>query len=321
MSAKEGAEVQVPRGASVPAVRIESRKIWERGTHNAFTDLTRFKGSWYCVFRESTEHMRGTGRIRVLRSSDGRVWDSIALLSQRGVDLRDPKLSVTPSGRLMLVVGGTIFTDNRYVGRRPRVAFSSDGAEWTRLRSILEEGDWLWRVTWWKGKAYGVSYRIKSQRTWTVSLVASLDGERYEEVCALGIRGKPNEATLRFGRDGTAIALLRREGGDRKGWVGSSRPPYSVWQWSALSYRLGGPNFLILPNGTMWAGTRIIRGKAARTCLGPLTQYSFEPTTELPSGGDCSYPGMVWYRGRIWVSYYSSHEGKANIYLASFVPQ
>ena len=36
----------------------------------------------------------------------------------------------------------------------------------------------------------------------------------------------------------------------------------------------------------------------------------------LPSGGDTSYAGLAWHDGRLWVSYYSSHEGKASIYLA-----
>ena len=36
----------------------------------------------------------------------------------------------------------------------------------------------------------------------------------------------------------------------------------------------------------------------------------------FPSGGDTSYPGLVWHDGRLWMSYYSSHEGKSAIYLA-----
>ena len=36
----------------------------------------------------------------------------------------------------------------------------------------------------------------------------------------------------------------------------------------------------------------------------------------LPSGGDTSYPGLVWHDGLLWVSYYASHEGKTSIYLA-----
>ena len=31
---------------------VEVRKIWDRGAHNAFTDLVRFKDAWFCVFRE-----------------------------------------------------------------------------------------------------------------------------------------------------------------------------------------------------------------------------------------------------------------------------
>jgi len=37
---------------------------------------------------------------------------------------------------------------------------------------------------------------------------------------------------------------------------------------------------------------------------------------KLPSGGDTSYSGMVLHDGKLWMSYYSSHEGKASIYLA-----
>ena len=37
---------------------------------------------------------------------------------------------------------------------------------------------------------------------------------------------------------------------------------------------------------------------------------------QLPSGGDCSYPGMVWHDGLLWLSYYSSHEGRTGVYLA-----
>jgi hypothetical protein len=37
---------------------------------------------------------------------------------------------------------------------------------------------------------------------------------------------------------------------------------------------------------------------------------------KLPSGGDTSYPGLVWHKNMLYVSYYSSHEGKTSIYLA-----
>ena len=35
----------------------------------------------------------------------------------------------------------------------------------------------------------------------------------------------------------------------------------------------------------------------------------------LPSGGDTSYPGLVILGHTLWISYYSSHEGKGKIYF------
>ena len=42
----------------------------------------------------------------------------------------------------------------------------------------------------------------------------------------------------------------------------------------------------------------------------------YEPILTFTSGGDTSYPGLVWHDDRLWMSYYSSHEGKTSIYLA-----
>ena len=69
---------------------LEARKIWDRGAHNAFTDLVRHRGRWYCVFREAKGHVSPDGKIRVLTSSDGTKWTSAALLTRAKSDLRDP---------------------------------------------------------------------------------------------------------------------------------------------------------------------------------------------------------------------------------------
>ena len=47
-----------------------------------------------------------------------------------------------------------------------------------------------------------------------------------------------------------------------------------------------------------------------------MSRDGYEPVLTLPSGGDTSYPGLVWHDGLLWMSYYSSHEGKSAIYLA-----
>lgn len=126
---------------------VSVAKIWSVGQHNAFTDLTRYRGKWFCTFRESEAHIGGNGQIRVLTSRDGKRWESAALLTEQGIDLRDPKLSVTPDNRLMLVMGGSVYEGKRLTARQPRVTFSKGGRTWIVPRRVLEEGDWLWRVT------------------------------------------------------------------------------------------------------------------------------------------------------------------------------
>jgi hypothetical protein len=53
----------------------------------------------------------------VLVSSDGQQWASAALVDESGVDLRDPKFSVTPDDRLMIVAGGSVYEGTRYLAR------------------------------------------------------------------------------------------------------------------------------------------------------------------------------------------------------------
>ena len=62
---------------------VDVRHIWGQAPHSAFTDLARFKGRWYCVFREGSAHVSPDGAIRVLSSADGMVWVSAALLAIR----------------------------------------------------------------------------------------------------------------------------------------------------------------------------------------------------------------------------------------------
>lgn len=311
-----------PAGAQVPDKKPELLsvvKIWDEGNHNAFTDLIRFKGAWYCSFREGLGHVGGDGQIRILTSDDGGTWVSAALIGEEGVDLRDPKLSVTPDGRLMVVAGGSYYDGKTLTGRQPRVMFSRDGREWTAPAKTAGEGDWLWRVTWHEGTAYGVAYRgpVANEDEWPVRLMSSGDGLEWRTVTEFEVDGRPNETTLRFLPSGRMVALVRREAGNKHPWIGHSDPPYTEWTWHETDYYgIGGPNFIVLPDGAMWAGGRYHPGGGARTAVARMTLDSYRPALMLPSGGDTSYPGFVWHGGLLWMSYYSSHEGKTSIYLA-----
>jgi hypothetical protein len=305
---------------------LSVKKMWDAAQHNAFTDLTRFGGQWFCTFRESQAHVGGNGKIRVLTSTNGEQWESAALLSEEGIDLRDPKFSITPNGRLMLVMGGSVYEGKVLKERQPRVAFSADGRKWTGPERVLDKGDWLWRVTWHKGRAYGITYRNSGKSgpasDWKVTLVASQDGITWQPVAKLAVSGHPNEATVRFLPNDDCVALVRREGlapdPDKEAWIGTSSPPYTDWRWHPAGMQIGGPNFLVMPGGEMIAGGRqyLPDPTGPKTFIGPMTLESVKSELILPSSGDCSYPGFVWHDGLLWTSYYSKHEGRTSIYLA-----
>src|SRR6478672_10071417 len=314
---------------------VSVAKIWDQGKHNAFTDLIRWHDKWYCSFRESEAHVGGDGQLRVLVSDDGDKWETAALIGENGIDLRDPKLSIAPDDRLMIVAGGSVYGGTKVLKtRQPRVAFSKDGREWTPPQRVLEDGDWLWRVTWHGGKAYGICYDAGERTSaaskaaaetgkvepgpadWKLKLVSSSDGVKFDLITHLDVPGAPNETTIRFLPDGEMIALVRREEGNRNGWIGRSKAPYKEWTWKETEHRLGGPNFIRLPDGTLWAAGRSYPGGAKTVLVRMTAAGGYEPVLTFPSGGDTSYPGLVWHDGLLWMSYYSSHEGKTSIYLA-----
>jgi hypothetical protein len=308
---------------------VEVRRIWDKAQHSAFTDLIRHRGRWLCTFREGSGHVPGAkgldGTIRVIESADGKVWKSVALLKKDEVDLRDPKLSVTPDGRVMIVMGGSYYDGTRLIKRICQVSLSNEkGAAFSAPVAmkidpkISTSTDWLWRVTWRGKTAYGVVYRRDLDKTrWEVHLVRSADGIRYDQVCELNVPGAPNESTLRFREDGTAYCLVRREGTSNHAMLGTSRPPYTEWTWKETSARIGGPELLILPDGRLLAAGRRYEGKAHTSLmwLDPATG-KFDEFLTFPSSGDNSYPRLVPHEGLLWVSYYSSHEKRTSIYLA-----
>lgn len=49
---------------------ISVSKIWDAAEHNAFTDLVRFNGDLYTIFREGEAHVCANGALRLLRSVD-----------------------------------------------------------------------------------------------------------------------------------------------------------------------------------------------------------------------------------------------------------
>lgn len=304
---------------------LEVRKIWDSGRHNAFTDLIQFRGRLLCTFREAGGHVPANhgedGNARVLESTDGTTWTSAALLSYKGIDLRDPKLSITPDGRVMLLVAGSNYENRRLIGRRCYAAFSSDGREFGELKpisidpKISDSTDWLWRVTWHDKTAYGIVYNSSGGKE-RVHLVSSPDGTSFTLVKTFDLEDFPNESAVAFLPGGDMVTAVRRDGENAVGMFGRAAPPFTEWTWKEMNTRIGGPVLCMLPDATLLLGTREY-GKAVKTVLGVLSlDGRFNKAIEFPSSGDTSYPGLVLDGKTLWMSYYSSHEGKTSIYLA-----
>lgn len=309
--------------------QIQYQRIYGEAPHSAFTDLVRYKGNFYCAFREAPGHVSGPkGTARVIKSSDGKNWKSVADLKIEGLDLRDPKLSITPDNRLMVLIDVETYKDGKVDTRKPYVSFSDDGETFSMpLASTLDKkievkSDWVWRVSWDRGIGYAIDYQPNA-----IYLLKTKDGKSFENVSKLPVEGSPNECTIRFDKKGKMYVVIRREGADKMGMLATSEGDYTNWKINKLTERLGGPDLIFLNDTTLCIGSRQyipnppgsekeykkyitslfitdLNGKILKTI--PFTQ----------SAGDTSYPGMLIYKNQLWVSYYSSHEEKTAIYLA-----
>ena len=303
---------------------IEIKKIWDRAPHNAYTDITFFKGKFYVVFREGEDGDSSIGKIRILASQDGEFWESAGLLEMNGVDLRDPKITQTPKKRLLILFGGLQREGDQIASTTTYYSLSDpSGAKFAEPEPVeLDEritGDhnWLWRITWYGKTGFGVVFQSHvdgDPQSSRALLVRTGKGDEVELVSELDIPGNPREATVRF-LTGSEMAILVKREGDQPAMMGTSKEPYSDWTWEETDLQLTGPNFEVIPINKILIGLRMQDDNGAYTAL--IMRKKGEPYKEvmrLPSGGDTGYPGFFSIAGYIWMTYYASHEGKASIY-------
>ncbi len=295
----------------------EVRMIWDAAPHNAFTDLTRFKNRWFCTFREASAHVSKDGAVRVLVSDDARDWKSAALLhGGAGEDLRELKFAHVPDGRLMLIGAACDVSGAKRGPHRSYIWLSDDGIKWSGPSRVAEENIWMWRAVFAPdGKGYCFGYDTAGDAF--VRLYRATDPTHWEtQIDRAASEGKPNESDIVFRRDGSAFCLLRQDGTPNSSLLGTSAPPYDKWDWRAINTKIGGPALIELSDGNLLAAVRLYQPVRTSLCWVDVANAKLEECLKLPSSGDTSYAGLVVKDGVIYVSYYSSHEGKTKVYLA-----
>jgi len=302
-----------------------TKVIGEEGISYAFTDLVFFDNQWFVTFRKSDKHANGeNGKIQIYNSLDGEKWNFIKEYSVEGIDLRDPKFSLN-NDKLFLYIHGSKYKDTKLI------AFSDYNTTYIKKLGFQElkgvfldnlktntaniEGNeaWPWRVTWYKNKAYTVGYGVSG----IFDIYSSEDGTIFKNLNAFkNINGQPNEATIRVDNNGEFFILARRLYGNTM--IGKSIDPNSDWDFSNEIElpNLGGPNFIFTKENRMIVSGRLF-GWVSLTYY-DLQNKKYTVITNIKSGGDCGYPGMVIQGDYLWLSYYSSHENTlgSSIYVS-----
>lgn len=311
---------------SEPAKIIVKKVYGDGTTYCAFTTLVKRKGAYYIAFREGDLHAGygDYGKIRILRSTDGDNWDLYSILSLEQIDLRDPNLSVMPDGKLLLLCGARILSDNgSYITRTYYAKEKDYGFGEPSLANLpqdinVDACSWIWRLTWNDGVGYGVCYGDEA-----IALVKTIDGYNYELISYLSIPGTPSECRVRFLDDGTAFMIVRRDQGSTsiKGYMGVAKPPYIDWTWKELNVSIAGEDFMIDGN-RMIIATRMTQNIGSWTAVwfGDING-NFNWCYTFPYGctafrGDTGYAGMLNEDKEYWISYFSIDQGeKPSVFL------
>jgi len=291
-------------------------KIWDNSPHNAFTDLIKFNGTYYCSYSEeyssSIDTSEAWGSIRIIRSKTGKNWESVDLIQKKGMNLCNPRLSITPDRQIMIIMDGTT---------APLVSFSdkkgdvfSDPETVNTETTITSERKRLWKTTWFRGTGYALLYKSESKDD-KISLMKTIDGKNFEKITKIEVDGLFDESTLRFDQKGRMYALINREDGDKRGTLGMSDWPYRKWSFHKMNDNPDRYNFTIVNKKIVMVAPGMSKPELHTGILTVNKNGDLEELVKLPIGKKSCYPGILTEPGNLLVSCCSAHEGKSAIYL------
>lgn len=294
---------------------LEVRTIRADGKHNAFTAFRRFKGKLWLAFRAAKDHNSQDGDIVVLKSADnGQSWQEAFKLDVVPDD-RDPQFLVTEK-RLFLYDAGM---------KGPELTtfltYTDDGEAWSKPQPVYEPRFIVWKPIEHNGKFYSGAHKkdeVSSGKGREVHLIESEDGIAWRKISTIRAGNWESETTLYFSPDHKATAFLRQKYGSPPAAILETSPPYAEWRERKPDVNHFSGHSVHTFRGVTYLLTRTMDSSKKQTGSAIFTFADGEltPYCQLPSGGDCAYLEAVEDGENMLVSFYSTHEGSTNIYLA-----
>ncbi len=301
---------------------MEVKCVWWDGYHNAFTDIARFKNSFYITFRHATKHApEGRGEIYVISSKNAKNWNLIQKFPGLP-DSRDPKLFIFRKklGVLFFAVSDHPEFFRHWVSAY--ISYSEDGKNFSKPIKIENYNLRFWRIRNYKNVIYATTCRSMPEDRGTF-LFRSEDGVKFDYVSTIVKEDHANEADLLFEGD-TCYAFVRRED-CKTPVIAISKYPFEKWERYTMNLIVRGPHIFKFKNKIYCSGRIFLRPDekiysyiknetdcTPKTAIMELDTKNMilKPAVILPSGGDTSYCGSIIYEGRLYISYYSQHELK-----------
>ncbi len=295
--------------------------IWSNNTYCAFTDLIWYNNKWYCVFREAESHAGTNGFLRLMESEDAKKWKVSTIFKMEGMDIRDPKL-FTGFKNELIVSAGVLNSAREF--ENVLWKFNNASSSWSEPFYMSVKGNWLWRITREGNRMYSIGYTTRTTSASPVNTKISCyvtDENSFPTFKLLGSEiltdGCPSETSMNF--IGSKIYMVTRRDCDNKNtWLGISDLSFSNVQWNNLDIILQSPNMINTPHGIYVSGRIYTPGDKVGLFKLDTTKLKLDKVAELPSRLDTGYPGLVYEKDSLWISYYSTENERSRaIYLSA----
>lgn len=313
-------------GDDDPLVKMEvesvtsSKLFFNDSLHLAFTDIVYYDEKWRVAFRASDKHVYGqNGKIKVYSSLDKSNWILEKTFENDLYDLRDPDFYFF-NNELFLKLHGTLYSDREILDYTEfLVPYSTQGG-WGEVSAVNENLEyWLWKFSEIDNRLLSIGYRTNFETapvTANLKLFEITNGNAVA-VCDIDLPGHYNEGVIKK-MNGKNIAIVRNEWGNLfLGEIDLNNCEFIDYEFPLKI--TGGPEFVWLGNNEILIIGRFIQSGLISVVAVTynIEEKSIVAYQFLESGGDCGYPGIQKDGDSFILSYYSSHEGTASIYINS----